>query len=210
MYQIIDNIIYIIILSTLLISVVAWMNEEMRNTWIGHPYSTYFHGEWYRLLTAGLVHIDLLHLFFNLYVFYSFSRLVGRCLELTCGQWSGALFVLLYVGAILSASLVLLFQHRRDPYYYHIGASAGVTAMMTVAIVYFPYLPIGFFFLPIDIPGIVFLTLYLLWNFLARNSATGRESLSNFIGGIYGIVFVACLRWREVITFLHTSWQQHW
>lgn len=210
MDQIIESIIYIIMLSTLLVSGVARMDEELRDTWIGHPHSTYFKGEWYRLLSAGLIQVDFLSLFLNLYVFHSFASRVGYALEASgWGRWSGVLFLLLYLGGILSANLVLLWQYRRDPYYYHLGAYAGIRAVAAAAIAYFPFQRIGFFLLPISFPGVVLLALYLLGNLLAKNSVTGKRQLDRPIAVVYGIVFVACLRWRVIVTFVMTSLQAY-
>jgi len=41
-----------------------------------HPYLVLFKGEWWRIATALFVHIDPLHLFFNMYALYIAGRIV--------------------------------------------------------------------------------------------------------------------------------------
>ena len=175
----------------------------MERKLIGHPYSTYVFKQWYRLLTSGFIHADPMHLFFNLYSLRSFSPLVIA--HLYFDDWgivlSQLMLILLYIGGILSANIVSYYLHRSDRYYYHLGASAGVVAVMSSAILYEPMMGISIIFLPVGIPAVLFLPLYLTWSFIARNRRSSTGHLAHFIGAMYGIFFTLCIRYREILDF---------
>ena len=82
------------VVSTLLV----WYNPYWEGLFIGHPYRTYYFGEWYRCVTHGFMHGGLAHLFFNMYTLACFGRFVEGRFGYVFG-WMGAFFyALLYVG----------------------------------------------------------------------------------------------------------------
>lgn len=194
-------VIHLILITTLCLSIASLADFNLERKLIGHPYSTHFFGEWYRVLTSGFIHADVSHLFFNLYSFSSFSPTVLPYLHwLGWRHFSNAIFLLLYIGGIVSASLVSYYRHRHSAHYYHLGASAGVVAVMTAAVLCDPNMQVDLFFI-IPIPGVLFLPVYLAWSFLARNSGSTTGHLAHFVGGIYGLLFMACIRYRELLSF---------
>lgn len=61
-------------------------------------------GEWYRLVTAGFVHFDLLHIAFNMVIVYRF----GQMLETALGR---SRYLALYLGALLAGSFgAMIFE----------------------------------------------------------------------------------------------------
>ena len=68
-----------------------------------HPYLVLFKGEWWRIVTALFIHMDSLHLFFNMYALY----IAGRIVEIYYGRMRtlGIYFVSGIIGNI--ASLLL-------------------------------------------------------------------------------------------------------
>jgi len=73
-------------------------------------------GEWYRLLTSGFLHANLLHIGFNMLLLF----LLGRLLEPALGT---PRFVLLYFASLLAGSLGALIL---DPNALTYGASGAV------------------------------------------------------------------------------------
>ena len=81
-------------------------------------------GEWYRIVTAGFLHANLIHIGFNCFVLYQ----LGLLMEPVLGR---VRFLLVYFFALLSGSLgVLLVQ----PNSFTVGASGAVFGMMGAAV----------------------------------------------------------------------------
>jgi membrane associated rhomboid family serine protease len=79
-------------------------------------------GEWWRLFTAGFLHIGPLHIAFNMWALW----VLGRDLELVLGR---ARFLALYLVSLLGGSAaVVLFA---DPNQYVAGASGAVFGLMS-------------------------------------------------------------------------------
>jgi membrane associated rhomboid family serine protease len=74
------------------------------------------HGEWYRLVTSGFVHANLLHVAFNMVLLYR----VGEALETSLGR---VRFVVLYFASLLAGSFGALLL---SPNVYTVGASGAV------------------------------------------------------------------------------------
>src|SRR3954470_20520606 len=72
-----------------------------------------------RLVTSGFLHVNWMHLIFNMLALYFFSG----SLELYLGAVK---FLLIYFLSLIGGDLLSLFIHRNDPDYDSVGASAGV------------------------------------------------------------------------------------
>jgi len=73
-------------------------------------------GEWYRLLTSGFLHANLIHIGFNMFLLF----MLGRLLEPALGT---PRFVLLYFASLLAGSFGALLM---DPNALTVGASGAV------------------------------------------------------------------------------------
>jgi membrane associated rhomboid family serine protease len=82
-------------------------------------------GEWYRLLTSGFLHANLVHLGFNMYLLY----LLGQQLEPVLGRLR---FGLVYFFSLLSGSLLVMIL---DPTAVTVGASGAVFGLMGAAVI---------------------------------------------------------------------------
>jgi membrane associated rhomboid family serine protease len=85
------------------------------------------HGDWWRLVTSGFLHFDLLHIGFNMLLLWWLSSQIG--LERTLGRLR---FGVLYAVALLSGSLGVLLL---DPRALTGGASGAVFGLMGAAAV---------------------------------------------------------------------------
>jgi len=77
-------------------------------------------GEWYRLITGGFLHANLIHLGFNMYLLY----VLGRQLERVLGTVD---FLILYFGGLLAGSFGALLV---TPNSFTVGASGAVFGLM--------------------------------------------------------------------------------
>lgn len=82
-------------------------------------------GEWYRIITSGFLHADLMHLAFNMFMLW----VLGSMLEPSMGKWP---FLATYVMSLVAGSLGVLIL---DPDVVTVGASGAVFGLMGAAIV---------------------------------------------------------------------------
>ena len=86
-------------------------------------------GEKIRMVSSGFLHVDWLHLGFNMYALYLFGELAMR-------NFSTINFLLIYLASLLAGSMYSLYQHKREPYYSAVGASGAVSGIMFSAIIF--------------------------------------------------------------------------
>jgi len=148
------------------------------------PYYFLRSKQYYTLLSSGVVHASVSHLFFNMMTFYFF----GPPLERVIGTVS---FVILYVLALILSEARTYIQHRDDPRYASLGASGAVSSVLFASIVYFPTQSILILPIPIPIPAILFAVGYLVYSsYLARQGNDGVNHTAHIDGAITGLLFV--------------------
>ncbi len=82
-------------------------------------------GEVYRVLTAGFLHVEFFHIFFNMWGLYLFGSLVAPVIGSTRFLW-------LYIVGALSGNLLFLAFNWSSPFAL-LGASGAVYAVMMAA-----------------------------------------------------------------------------
>lgn len=83
------------------------------------------HGQWWRIVTGGFLHENLLHIGFNMYILY----ILGQMLEPVLGRLR---FGLIYAVSLLAGSLGALIVTPHSP---TVGASGAVFGLMGAAAV---------------------------------------------------------------------------
>lgn len=133
-----------------------------------------------RLLTSAFLHVNWLHLIFNMLALYFFSA--------TLGQVAGAGgFLIIYILGILGGNLFAVYIQRRNSAYHTIGATPGINAVMFACITMIPGMVIGLFFVPL--PGWLIGIAYLLFSMYAiRSRKEGVSYEALFGAGILGIL----------------------
>ncbi|MBV6439801.1 MAG: hypothetical protein EPGJADBJ_01454 [Saprospiraceae bacterium] len=123
-----------------------------------------------RLVTSGFLHVGWAHLAFNMFSLYFFSEVVEWLLG-----WSN--FLLLYFVSLVGGNLFALFIHRNHGDYSAVGASGAVSGVIFASIALFPGIEIGFFLLPLYIPGWLYGVLYVLISIYGIKS--GRDNIGH-------------------------------
>lgn len=180
-----------IVIITCLISLAAFGNAKIQNDLIFWPNLMQGGRQYHRFFTYGLIHADTLHLGFNMLSFWSFGQFVEKQLFSYYFEEKGKiLFILLYVLAIIVSALPDYFKHRDNYAYRALGASGAVSAVIFAGIMLEPTLPIGFFFIPVRIPGWLFAIIFLaLSTYLARRGSDNIGHGAHITGAVFGLAY---------------------
>ena len=90
-----------IILLTSLISFTAFSNQKVLDDLIFYPPAITNRNQWYRFITSGLIHADIMHLVFNMYSFYLFGDLVEKTFVQIFGESGKVIYIVLYVVSLV-------------------------------------------------------------------------------------------------------------
>lgn len=169
----------IIIAITVAISVLSFRNQSLIGKLTLNPYAMFKKNEWYRIITHGFIHKDIMHLVINMFVLYSFGRYVEALL-------GGTNYIILYIGALIFSSVHDLYK-KKDSYLYNsLGASGAVSAVVFASILFSPWSKI-YLMAIIPIPSILFAVGYLWYE--NYSSSRDRDSNINHQAHIWGAVF---------------------
>ena len=136
-------------------------------------------GEKIRMISSGFLHVDWMHLGFNMYALYLFGDIVDAKLG-TIG------FLVIYFGSLLAGSLYSLNYHKKELYYSAVGASGAVSGIVYSCIMLFPEMQLGLILIPIPIPGYIFGVAYLLYSIYGMKNRVGNIGHSAHLGGAIG------------------------
>jgi len=187
---------YLLIAVTVLVSIVAFQNPELMEKLKFNAYKIKYSKQTWRFFTYGLVHAGWMHLIVNMFVLWSFGKIVEDYLELHFGFKGELYFVLLYVAGLIFSTLVDFRRNKENIYYNAVGASGAVSAVVFASILIYPGGSIFVFPLPIPIPSWLFGILYLLYSaYMAKRGVDNVGHTAHFWGAAVGIVFMALIFW---------------
>src|SRR5471030_2932510 len=140
----------VILLLTCVISFTAFSNEKIMGDLIFYPPAVANRNQWYRFITSGFIHADIMHLAFNMYTFYLFGDMVEKAFTEIFGSSGKIFYLILYLVSLVVCLLPTYMQHKDDYHYRSLGASGAVSAVIFVGIFLNPTMGMGIF--PIPIP----------------------------------------------------------
>jgi len=184
-----------ILLLTCVISFTGFSNEKITNDLIFYPTAVTNQNQWYRFITCGFIHADIMHLAFNMYTFYMFGGIVEKAFVEIFSDSGKTLYTVLYITSLIACLLPTYFKHKDDYYYRSLGASGAVSAVIFVGIMLYPTMKLEIFPIPVGIPAFIFGPLYLIISaYLAKKGKGNINHSAHIWGAIFGIVFfiIAC------------------
>ena len=197
------NAVTTIIGITVLVSLAGFSNRELLYKLMMNPYSIRHHNQWYRFFTSGFIHIDFIHLFFNMYVFYSFGVYVLYKYISVFHEKGIYYFIMLYVGGIVFSDMPSYLRHQSNPRYNSLGASGAVSAVLFAAVFLSPLTKVSLMFLPFPMYGFVFAILYVLFEwYMGRRGGDNINHDAHIFGAIYGVVFTFIMKPPLLIEFI--------
>jgi len=148
-------------------------------------------GEKIRMISAGFLHVDWLHLGFNMYALYLFGDIVHA-------RMGTIAFLIIYFGSLLTGSLYSLTFHKKELYYSAVGASGAVSGIVFSCIMLYPQMQLGLILIPIPIPGYIFGVAYLLYSIYGMKNRLGNIGHSAHLGGAIGGYTLTLLLYPQV------------
>lgn len=149
-------------------------------------------GDQFRMLSSGFLHVDMMHLIFNMLTLYFFAPVVIGWL----GTFS---FVLIYFGSLIFGSLLTMLFHKNDYSYRAVGASGAVTGILYSAILLQPDMMLGIFFV-IPMPAYLFGILYLLYSIYGMKAKNDNIGHTAHFGGAIGGYLITLIKMPTLIT----------
>jgi len=133
-------------------------------------------GEHFRHVTSGFLHVDYMHLFFNMYALYLFAPIVIQ-------SFGTFIFGVIYVICLVASSYFSFFYNKNNNYYSAVGASGAVAGILYASILLYPDMTLIMFPLPVPLPGYVFGIGYLLYSIYGMKKQLGNIGHSAHLGG---------------------------
>ncbi|PKP26180.1 MAG: rhomboid family intramembrane serine protease [Bacteroidetes bacterium HGW-Bacteroidetes-2] len=133
-------------------------------------------GEYFRLFSSAFLHVNTMHLFFNMFTLFFFAEVIIQ----TAGTTA---FLLIYVVSLIVGNLLSYHFHKNEYHYSAVGASGAVTGVLYSAILFYPNMGLYLFFIPIEIPAWIFGILYLLYSIYGMKKQLGNIGHDAHFGG---------------------------
>ncbi len=188
-------ILLIVIAATVLISYVAFNNISVFEKYKFNVGAIKNNKEYIRLVSAGFLHGDWMHLLFNMMTLYFFGPIVVQAF----GEIG---FLVVYFGSVVLGNLFSLYLYQNQSWYSAIGASGGVSGILFAAIAMIPDLGIYFFFIPIPIPGYIFGVLYFSYSVYSMLNPRQGDNIGHAAhlgGAFFGLVYAVALQPERAI-----------
>ncbi|TAH04129.1 MAG: rhomboid family intramembrane serine protease [Sphingobacteriales bacterium] len=177
----------LIIAVTFIVSYSAFKNRNLFTKLQFEVDKILVHKDFKRLITAAFVHVNWMHLIFNLVALFFFS--FG--LEATLGALA---FTIIYFASIVGGNLLALLIHKKDAGYSVVGASGAINGIIFASIAVNPYITILF------LPGWLFALIYVgfsIYGIRSQQSNIGHEA---HLGGAIIGMLVAILFYPTALT----------
>ncbi|MEL6753940.1 MAG: rhomboid family intramembrane serine protease [Pseudomonadota bacterium] len=150
--------------------------------------------EWHRVVTSGFLHVDPMHLLFNMYALFLF----GPILEQVLGPLG---YLIVYFGALVGASFWMLWDKRNNLSYSAVGASGAVSGVILGFCLFAPFAQLYVFFIPM--PAIVFGALFIgISLYLSQRQNAIIAHGAHLGGALAGLALTALVYPAAITSFL--------
>lgn len=184
-----DTTLIITIAVTAIVSFIGFQNPQVFEKYKFNVAAIQNRKEYYRILTAGFLHADMMHLFFNMLTLYFFGPIVIEAFGSTG-------FLIIYLGSIILGNFFSLYLYKSQPWYSAIGASGGVSGVLFASVAMYPFMQIGIFPLPFGIWGFVFGLLYFSYSVYMMLNPKQYDNIghSAHLGGaFFGLIYAVAM-----------------
>lgn len=146
----------------------------------------------FRVFTSSFLHVDPMHLAFNMMTLFFFGPDVERAL----GKLG---FLVVYFGAILASGIVSFYVNRHNKAYTSIGASDAVSGVLFSFVLMAPFAKMFIFPLPLPVPAWLFGIIFLLISSVLMGAENRRIAHEGHLGGAVGGLILTLLMVPETV-----------
>ena len=187
-----------ILVANLLLSILAFQNESFMKRNLFVVGAILRRREYHRLVSSGFLHLNIMHLFFNMYVLIQIGPVLERWMQPTH-------FAALYAISLLGGSLWSLMENRKNLLYSALGAS-GATSGLIMAFCFLQ--PNALFLFPPGPAWLLAIAYFVITAILARqpNTRIGHDAHMGgmLFGGVYMLIYEPRL-WPRFIEAINQS-----
>jgi len=188
---------FILILANVIVSYRGFKDSIFYNKYKFRVDAVLLYKDYKRMVTSGFLHVNWMHLIFNMLALFFFSD----SLELYLGPLK---FLIIYFLSLIGGDLLSLFIHRNEGDYDSVGASAGVTGVIFASIALFPDMRISLLFIPVFIPGWLFGLVYVLYSIYGIRSRKSNIGHDAHLGGALIGLIVAII--MQPSALINNTW----
>ena len=169
-------------------SMYAFSDRSIMDKYLFNAYAIKHFNQKYRFLSHAFIHADYAHLIINMYVLYSFGRIIeSQVYPFLFGKYSTLYFILMYTMGIYASSFADYIKHKNNQYYNAVGASGAVSALVFSFILIAPVETLGLF---LPLPAWLFGFLYLGYSFyMDRRKGDNIAHGAHAWGAVFGFLF---------------------
>ncbi|MDQ6471801.1 rhomboid family intramembrane serine protease [Flavobacterium sp. LHD-80] len=149
-------------------------------------------GEQIRMFSSGFLHVDMMHLIFNMLTLYFFAPTVIDNLHAFS-------FILIYFGSLIFGNLLTMMFHKNDYSYRAVGASGAVMGVLYSSILLEPNNELLIYGV-IPIQGYIFGILYLLYSIYGMKAKNDNIGHTAHFGGAIGGYLITLIKQPSLIT----------
>ena len=178
-----------IMITIFVVSVISFIKRSLFLKLILHPYSIVKEHQYYRIITADLVHNDFLHLLLNEFMLITFCANLEQFLRSKTSYGSLG-FLVIYLLSCFSGAIAATIRYRKDFDYSSAGASGSIMGCMFSYIILQPNI-IAYFVPGIGAVkniygGLLFIIALIIYQRRSKNTFASHEV--HFFGALGGIV----------------------
>ena len=202
-----EKVTYTLIAINCIVSIIGFQDKNFFEKYLYRPYNIHNNrNEWYRVFTSAFLHANIPHLFFNMYVLYSFGGMLeAGIFPEVFGVKAEFYYVLLYIGAIMVSALPAFEKYKHTYSYAAVGASGAISAIVFSYILILPTSQMGLIFIPfLHFQAWMFGGLYLLYSwYMAKHGHDFIGHDAHLWGALFGVAFTIAIHPAFFMDFIH-------
>ena len=181
-----------LIAANVIFSLIGFSNAALVDKTIMWPYRVARENQYFRFITSGFLHADLMHLFFNMFTLYFFGRNIELIFSLG-GLGGNVAYLALYFGALIVSDIPSYIKHKDDYNYRSLGASGAVSAVIFATIVFSPWSPI-YLYGALKISAAVYAILFIVYCvYMGKKGGSHINHDAHLWGSLFGLAFTIIL-----------------
>ncbi|MBL0913458.1 MAG: rhomboid family intramembrane serine protease [Bacteroidia bacterium] len=171
------NITLLIILANVIVSLIGFRNTQFMERYLFRTGSILKRKQYDRLLTSGFLHVNFMHLFFNMFTLFFFGSFLEKGSPLP-----GYMYLVIYFASLLLGNLLALVLNKNNDNYSAVGASGAVSGVLFATIALSPSTKLYLFF-ALGMPAWIYGVGYMLYTIYGIRSRAGNIGHEAHLGG---------------------------